>query len=133
MRRRQAPATSLVLEVWLLLGGECGHARLLVVRREGGVEDRALEAQALGLSFQPVGTLPYMARLLSGQAQEIYEPEERSRLQELEALFWSLFSEDRGRLPLLLFRLHRAPHAEAQSRRLPLERCVTLGRPIEVS
>ena len=48
VRRRQAPATSLVLEVWLLLGGECGHARLLVVRREGGVEDRALEAQALG-------------------------------------------------------------------------------------
>mmetsp|Transcript_19369 Transcript_19369/g.61745 ORF Transcript_19369/g.61745 Transcript_19369/m.61745 type:complete len:235 (+) Transcript_19369:153-857(+) len=48
VHRRQAPATSLVLKSWLLLGGECGHARLLVVRREGGVEDRTLEAQALG-------------------------------------------------------------------------------------
>jgi len=92
-----------------------------------------LEAHALGLSFQPVGSLPYMARFLSDGEDGIYDEDEALRLKELFGEFWSFFPEDTGRLPLMLFRLHRAPAAEARSGRLPLGRCVTLGRPIEMS
>jgi hypothetical protein len=103
-----------------------------VVRGGQAMQRVWLEAHALGLSFQPMGSLPYMARFLFGD-DGIYDEDESQRLKELEGQFWSCFPEDRGRLPLMLFRLHRAQPAEARSGRLPLERCVTLGRPVELS
>jgi molybdopterin/thiamine biosynthesis adenylyltransferase/nitroreductase len=102
-----------------------------IVRGGQAMQRVWLEAHALGLSFQPVGSLPYMARFLSDGEDGIFEEEESLRLKELYEQFWSFFPEDTGRLPLMLFRLHRAPAAEARSGRLPLGRCVTLGRPIE--
>jgi molybdopterin/thiamine biosynthesis adenylyltransferase/nitroreductase len=103
-----------------------------IVRGGQAMQRVWLEAHALGLSFQPMGSLPYMARFLSDD-DGIYDKDEALRLKALDGQFWSYFPEDKGRLPLMLFRLHRAQPAEARSGRLSLERCVTSGRPIELS
>jgi hypothetical protein len=88
-----------------------------------------LEATALDLAFQPVGALTFMAGLLSRSGTSVYDPTERAHVITLYERLLGSFPELSGRSPLLLFRLHRAPPGSARSGRLPLARCVSIGRP----
>ena len=80
-----------------------------------------LEAERLGLGFQPVGTLPLMARLMNDAESCPFDAEERSALRELEERLGRIHPGLAGGAVLFVFRLHRAPAPSARSLRLPLD------------
>jgi molybdopterin/thiamine biosynthesis adenylyltransferase len=79
-----------------------------------------LVATGLGLAWQPVGSLPYMARLAARPDSEMTD-EERAQILSLDAELQRFFPKAPGRTRLMLFRLHRSGPPTARSGRLPFE------------
>jgi len=86
-----------------------------------------LAATDLGLGFQPVGTLPYMAALATRPGGP-FDAAERARVLALDAALSARFPAVNGGMRLLLFRVHRGPPPSARSVRLGLAEVVAGGK-----
>ena len=98
--------------------------------RAGQVMQRLwIEATRLGLGVQPVGTLLYMLHMLDAPVGAIFSARERrvlaAQAQRLEALFPPVAR----RVPVMMFRLARAPMPAVRALRRPVDDILLAGRP----
>jgi molybdopterin/thiamine biosynthesis adenylyltransferase len=89
-----------------------------------------LVAAGLGLCWQPVGSLPYMARLAARSSSPM-AADERAEILGLDAELDRFFPNAKGRTKLMLFRLHRSRPASARSGRMPFEALTQVRQPAE--
>ena len=124
---RDAVATSSALGLLTL----CDSDAATVIQGGSAMQRIWLESTALNLGFQPVGSLLFMARLLTTRPA-VYEDRESQTVDLLFRQLLEFFPKVGGRVPLLLFRLHRSPAASCRSGRLPFGYCVSSGPPGDI-
>lgn len=88
-----------------------------------------LEATRLGLGFQPVGTLIYMLHMLDAPAGAVFRPHERSTLLAQKQRMDEVFPRSSQRVPVMMFRLARAPMPAVRSLRRPVDDILLAGAP----
>lgn len=67
-----------------------------------------LAATRLGIAFQPMSPLTFMARMLDDPSGNCFDPQERLRIRELSTRLTSTLRRAEGCTPAFLFRLGRA-------------------------
>ena len=88
-----------------------------------------LEAARLGLGFQPVGTLIYMLHMLATPAAAVFRDSERRALMAQKQRMDTLFPPGNQSVPVMMFRLARAPMPAVRSLRLPVDDILYAGAP----
>ncbi len=90
-----------------------------------------LTASTLGLAMHPMTAVLYMFELAEDQP-DLFTDAEREELAGIRRDLYRVFPSTQGRTPVFLFRLAHAPEATARSGRLPLDRVLGLGSPIDL-